>query len=137
MSSIFHLSFPIDDLDKARHFYGEVLGCAQGRTEADRIDFNFFGHHIVAQLSPSEAAHRSATVGPERYPLRHFGAIVPQAEFDRIARKLQEIGAHFIIPPEHRHAGTVREQSTMLVIDPCGNGLEFKSLAVPDNVFKP
>ncbi len=137
MNTIFHLSFPIDDLDKARRFYGDVLGCEQGRTEADRIDFNFFGHHIVAQLSQQEAAHRSVPVGKERYPLRHFGAIVPKADFERIARRLQEAGAHFIIPPEMRHAGTVREQSTMLVMDPCGNGLEFKSLAQPDNVFKP
>lgn len=137
MNTIFHLSFPIDDLDKARQFYGEVLGCEQGRTEADRIDFNFFGHHIVAQLSREEAAHRSVGVGKERYPLRHFGAIVPKADFERIAHRLQQAGAHFVIPPETRHVGTVREQSTMLVMDPCGNGLEFKSLAQPDNVFKP
>jgi extradiol dioxygenase family protein len=137
MHTVFHLSFPIDDLAKARWFYGEVLGCEQGRTEADRIDFNFFGHHIVAQLSREEAAHRPVPIGKEGYPLRHFGAIVPKAEFERLARRMKEAGVHFVIAPEIRHAGTVREQSTMLVLDPCGNGLEFKSLACPDDVFKP
>lgn len=136
MSTIFHMSFPVDDLEKARHFYGDLLGCEQGRTEGDRIDFNFFGHHIVAQLSQEEAAHRSVGVGKEHYPLRHFGAIVPKEDFERIRRKLEESGAHFVIRPENRHAGTVREQSTMFVLDPCGNGLEFKSLADPQNVFK-
>ncbi len=134
-SKIFHLSFPVDDLAKARQFYGELLGCPESRVEADRIDFNFFGNHLVAQLSPEEATHQSATVGKEAYPLRHFGVIVAKDEFDRIAEKLIAAKAKFVIPPENRHAGTVREQSTMFVIDPCGNGLEFKSLPEPENVF--
>ena len=137
MDTIFHCSFPVKDLERTRRFYSEVLGCQQGRTEPDRIDFNFFGHHIVAQLSEKEASHRSEPVGKEQYPLRHFGVIVPKAEFDRLAEQLRAFGATFIIPPENRHAGTVREQSTMMVLDPSGNGLEFKALANPDNVFKP
>lgn len=134
-SHIFHLSFPVDDLSKARRFYGELLGCAESRVEPDRIDFNFFGNHLVAQLSPEEASHRSATVGREAYPLRHFGVIVAKDEFDRIAQKLTAAQVKFVIPPENRHGGTVREQSTMFVIDPCGNGLEFKSLPEPWKVF--
>lgn len=137
MNTIFHLSFPVDDLEKARRFYGDLLGCGQGRTEPDRIDFNFFGHHIVAQLSKPEAAHRSVGVGKEQYPLRHFGAIVTKDDFERIRQKLEESGAHFVIRPENRHAGTVREQSTMFVLDPSGNGLEFKALGRPENVFEP
>lgn len=135
MDTIFHLSFPVSDLDETRRFYGDLLGCKAGRVEPDRIDYNFFGHHIVAQLSPEEAAHRSVGVGKERYPLRHFGAIVSKPVFDRIARALENAGARFVIRPENRHAGTVREQSTLLVFDPFGNGLEFKSLARPENVF--
>ena len=81
MNAIFHFSFPVDGLEKARRFYGDLLGCRQGRTESDRIDFNFFGHHIVAQLSEREAAHRCVGIGPEQYPLRHFGVIVPKEEF--------------------------------------------------------
>ena len=137
MTAIFHFSFPVRDLEQTRHFYGEVLGCQQGRTEPDRIDFNFFGHHVVAQLSEKEASHRSVPVGKEQYPLRHFGAIVSKPEFDRLAEKLRVIGATFIIPPENRHAGTVREQSTMMALDPSGNGIEFKSLVRPEQVFKP
>lgn len=135
-AAIFHFSFPVADLDATRRFYGELLGCAQGRTEADRIDYNFFGHHIVAQLSPEECAHRSVGVGPERYPLRHFGAIVSKAVFERLASRLQDAGTPFVIAPEVRHSGTVREQHTMLALDPFGNGLEFKSLARPEDVFK-
>lgn len=135
MNTLFHVSFPVADLEQTRHFYTDVLGCEQCRTEPDRIDFNFFGHHIVAQLSQEEAAHRSVGVGPESYPLRHFGAIVPKEEFQKLARKLEAFGAHFVIPPEERHVGTPREQHTMLFLDPSGNGLEFKALAQPQKVF--
>jgi extradiol dioxygenase family protein len=137
MSTIFHLSFPVADLERTRRFYEGVLGCTPGRAEPDRIDYNFFGHHIVAQVSPQEAAHESVGVGRERYPLRHFGAIVPRAEFERVARRLREAGARFVIEPEHRHAGTVREQQTLFVLDPFGNGVEFKALAEPQDVFLP
>ena len=137
MDTIFHLSFPVNDLEATKIFYCEVLGCKQGRTEIDRIDFNFFGHHIVAQLSEKESLHRSEPVGKERYPLRHFGAIVTKAEFELLAERLNSFGAVFIIPPENRHSGTVREQSTMMALDPSGNAVEFKSLADPENVFKP
>lgn len=136
MQTIFHLSFPVSDLEQTRHFYGDLLGCEQGRTEPDRLDFNFFGHHIVAQRSTQEAAHRSVGVGKEHYPLRHFGAIVAKDVFQRLAKTLTDAGATFIIAPEERHVGTVREQQTMMVLDPSGNGLEFKSLVEPHKVFK-
>lgn len=137
MDTIFHLSFPVSDFGEARRFYGDVLGCKLGRVDAEKMDFNFFGHHIVAQLSPEEASHRSVGVGKERYPLRHFGAIVSKAEFERVAQKLQDAGARFVIRPEIRHTGTVREQHTLFVLDPFGNGVEFKVLARPEDVFKP
>jgi len=136
MSALFHLSFPVADLEATRHFYGELLGCAQGRTEAERIDFEFFGHHIVAQQSHAEAAHVSVGVGPESYPLRHFGAILPKETFERIAARLTAAGVKWIIPPEARHVGTVREQQTMMALDPSGNAVEFKSLVDPQKVFK-
>lgn len=136
MSTVFHCSFPVRDLASTRAFYGDVLGCAAGRTEADRIDFDFFGHHIVAQVSEQESVHRSVGVGRESYPLRHFGVLVSKAEFERLAARLQAAGAPWVIPPEVRHGGTVREQMTMFALDPSGNGVEFKSLADPANVFK-
>ena len=83
MSVIFHLSIPINDFATARKFYGEVLGCPEGRAEVDRIDFDFYGHHMVAQLSPEEAAHKSMEIGKESYPVRHFGAFVSREEFQR------------------------------------------------------
>jgi len=135
MPNLFHLSIPVRDLDEVRRFYVDTLGCKAGRVEADRIDLNFFGHHVVAQLSPEESAHVSAGVGRENYPLRHFGAIVPQAEFDRIRAALTAFGAKFVIRPETRHLGTPREQSCLFVLDPSGNGLEFKALADPQKVF--
>ena len=136
MSTVFHCSFPVRDLASTRAFYGDVLGCTAGRTEADRIDFDFFGHHIVAQVSEQESAHRSVGVGRESYPLRHFGVLVSKAEFERLAARLQAAGAPWVIPPEVRHGGTVREQMTMFALDPSGNGVEFKSLADPANVFR-
>jgi extradiol dioxygenase family protein len=136
MTHVFHCSFPVRDLESTRAFYGGLLGCKAGRTEADRIDFEFFGHHIVAQVSVEEAAHRSVGVGPEPYPLRHFGVLVSRPEFERIAERLTAAGTPFVIPPETRHAGTVREQMTMFALDPSGNGVEFKCLADPANVFK-
>lgn len=134
-SKVFHLSFPVDDLGKARKFYGELLGCAESRAGADRVDFNFFGNHLVAHVSPEEAAHQSVTVGKECYPLRHFGVLVTQGEFDRIAEKLTAAKVKFVFGPQQFHTGTVREQSTMFVIDPCGNGLEFKAMPDPQKVF--
>jgi len=135
--TVFHCSFPVRDLESTLAFYGGVLDCPQGRTEADRVDFDFFGHHLVAQVSPEECAHRSVGVGPERYPLRHFGVVVSAERFASLAQRLQDAGAVWVIPPETRHVGTVREQRTMFVLDPSGNGVEFKSLARPRDVFKP
>jgi hypothetical protein len=135
-SPVFHCSFPVKDLDSTVAFYSGLLGCKAGRTEADRIDFDFFGHHIVAQVSAEESAHRSVGVGREQYPLRHFGVLVTKEQFTELAGRLQAAGVPFVIEPEIRHTGTVREQSTMFALDPSGNGVEFKSLADPANVFK-
>jgi len=134
--SPFHLAFPVDDLAAARQFYGGLLGCPEGRSSAEWIDFNFFGHHIVAQVSAEEAAHRSVGVGPEPYPLRHFGVLLTRDQFQQLAEKLQAANVPWVIAPETRHAGTVREQFTMFALDPSGNGVEFKSLPDPANVFK-
>lgn len=136
MNPVFHCSFPVRDLDSTVAFYSGLLGCAAGRTESDRIDFDFFGHHLVAQVSVEEAAHRSVGVGKEPYPLRHFGVLVTRAQFERLAETLQAAKVPFVIPPEVRHQGTVREQFTMFALDPSGNGVEFKCLSDPANVFK-
>jgi len=136
MAAVFHCSFPVRDLESTVAFYSGLLGCRAGRTEVDRIDFEFFGHHLVAQVSVEESSHRSVGVGKEAYPLRHFGVLVSRQAFERLATRLQEAKVPFVIAPEVRHVGTVREQFTMFALDPSGNGIEFKSLADPANVFK-
>ncbi|HVQ61405.1 MAG TPA: VOC family protein, partial [Burkholderiales bacterium] len=114
--------------EKARAFYGGLLGCAEGRSAADWVDFDFYGHQIVAHLAPEEAGHRSTNaVDGDDVPVRHFGAILPMDEWERLAAKLKVAGTRFIIDPHVRFKGEVGEQATMFFLDPCGNALEFKA----------
>lgn len=125
---LFHLAFPVTSLEKARAFYGGLLGCAEGRSAADWVDFDFYGHQIVAHLAPGEAGHRSTNaVDGDNVPVRHFGAILPMNEWERLAAKLKAAGMRFVIEPHVRFKGEVGEQATMFLLDPCGNALEFKA----------
>jgi uncharacterized protein len=125
---LFHLAFPVTSLEKARAFYGGLLGCREGRSTPDWVDFDFYGHQIVAHLAPDEAGHRSTNaVDGDNVPVRHFGAILPMGEWDRLAGKLKAAGVSFIIEPHVRFEGEVGEQATMFLLDPCGNALEFKA----------
>jgi len=125
---LFHLAFPVTSLEKARAFYGGLLGCAEGRSAADWVDFDFYGHQIVAHLAPEEAGHRSTNaVDGDDVPVRHFGAILPMDEWERLAAKLKVAGTRFIIDPHVRFKGEIGEQATMFFLDPCGNALEFKA----------
>jgi len=125
---LFHLAFPVTSLEKARAFYGGLLGCAEGRSAPDWVDFDFYGHQIVAHLAPEEAGHRSTNaVDGDNVPVRHFGAILPMDEWERLAAKLKVAGTRFIIDPHVRFKGEVGEQATMFFLDPCGNALEFKA----------
>jgi extradiol dioxygenase family protein len=133
---LFHLAFPVDDLKKARDFYGGLLGCPEGRSSKDWVDFNFYGHQIVAHLAPGEAGHRhTSAVDGDNVPVRHFGAILPIAEWERLADRLRKAGTKFIIEPHVRFKGQVGEQATMFFLDPCGNALEFKSFDDLSQVF--
>jgi extradiol dioxygenase family protein len=124
----FHLAFPVTSLVEARSFYGTLLGCPEGRSAPDWVDFNFFGHQIVAHLSPDEAGHRNTSeVDGENVPVRHFGVVLDMAEWDTLAAKLKAAGTKFVIEPQIRFAGKVGEQATMFFLDPCGNALEFKA----------
>jgi extradiol dioxygenase family protein len=125
---LFHLAFPVTSLDKARAFYGGLLGCREGRSAPDWVDFDFYGHQIVAHLAPHEAGHKSTNaVDGDNVPVRHFGAILPMREWERLAEKLKSAGTSFIIEPHLRFKGEVGEQATMFLLDPCGNALEFKA----------
>jgi hypothetical protein len=132
----FHLAFPVTSLDKARAFYGGLLGCSEGRSSPDWVDFNFYGHQIVAHLSPDEAGHRNASaVDGHNVPVRHFGAVLPMADWQAMAERLRAAGIQFVIEPYIRFKGQVGEQATMFFLDPCGNALEFKAFADPSRLF--
>ena len=133
---LFHLAFPVTDLAKARAFYGVLLGCDEGRSSDDWVDFNFYGHQIVAHLAPGEAGHRNTSaVDGDNVPVRHFGVILPMAEWQALADKLTKAGIRFVIEPHVRFKGEVGEQATMFFLDPCGNALEFKAFKDMSRVF--
>ena len=137
INTLFHFSFAVNDLDRARKFYGELLGCPEGRKLPGRADFNFFGHHIVAHLSPDDIVGDKGSKLREGggTPMRHFGVVMPLDRFEAAEKKLTAAGADFILKPEVRQAGTVREQKLMTVRDGCGNAVEFKGLRNPTDVY--
>jgi extradiol dioxygenase family protein len=132
----FHLAFPVDDLAKARAFYGGLLGCPEGRSSPEWVDFDFYGHQIVAHLCPEEAGHRNTSaVDGDNVPVRHFGVVLPMADWQQLADRLTAAGTRFIIAPHIRFKGQVGEQATMFFLDPCGNALEFKAFEDPAQLF--
>ena len=132
----FHLAFPVNDLAQARHFYGTVLGCAEGRSSEDWVDFDFFGHQIVAHLSPeSGGKSRSSRVDGDDVPVRHFGAVLPMEDWQSLSERLKRADVTFIIEPHVRFAGEPGEQATLFVLDPSGNALEFKSFRNLQQLF--
>ena len=133
---LFHLAFPVDDLARARAFYGELLGCPEGRSSDAWVDFNFYGHQIVAHLAPEETGHRNTSaVDGHDVPVRHFGAILPMAVWESLAEKLKAAKTEFVIEPHVRFKGQTGEQATMFFLDPSGNALEFKAFGDLSQVF--
>lgn len=133
---LFHLAFPVHDLSEARRFYGDLLGCAEGRSSPHWVDFDFYGHQIVAHLSPDECGHRATSeVDGHAVPVRHFGAILAMDQWQALAQRLTAAGTRFVIEPQIRFQGQVGEQATMFFLDPSGNALEFKSFADMSQVF--
>lgn len=132
----FHLAFPVRDLAEARAFYGELLGCPEGRSSPEWIDFDFHGHQIVAHLSPAEVGHKATNpVDGEDVPVRHFGVILTLPAWEALAGKLKAAGIKFVIEPQIRFKGQPGEQATMFFLDPSGNALEFKAFADDSMVF--
>jgi extradiol dioxygenase family protein len=136
MKNLFHLAFPVDDLEAAREFYGGVLGCAEGRSSDQWIDFDLYGHQIVAHLAAGAAGIRSTTsVDADHVPVPHFGIVLELPEWKELAAKLVAAGVEFVIEPKVRFGGEVGEQATMFFLDPSGNALEFKGFKDFSQVF--
>ena len=135
-TNLFHLAFPVHDLDAARGFYGGILGCAEGRSSEYWVDFDLYGHQIVTHLAPGSAGVKASNhVDADHVPVPHFGIILPMNEWQELADKLASKGVKFIIEPKIRFAGEVGEQGTMFFLDPSGNALEFKGFADFSSVF--
>ncbi len=134
--TIFHLAFPVHDLDAAREFYGGVLGCKEGRSSDSWIDFDLYGHQIVTHLVPESVAVAATNdVDADQVPIPHFGIVLPMDEWRMLADKLTARGVKFVIQPKIRFAGEVGEQATMFFHDPSGNALEFKGFNDLSQVF--
>jgi extradiol dioxygenase family protein len=132
----FHLAFPVDDLAAARRFYGGLLQCPEGRSADHWVDYDLYGHQIVAHLAPGSVRDRSTNpVDGEDVPVPHFGVVLPMDEWKWLAERLAEAEVEFVIPPTVRFEGEAGEQATMFLLDPAGNALEFKAMADPDKLF--
>ena len=133
----FHLAFAVHDLAAARAFYGELLGCPEGRSSEEWVDFDFFGHQIVAHLVPgtARAGDASNPVDGHDVPVPHFGAVLDMAAWEELAARLEAASLDFAIPPTVRFRGEAGEQATMFFRDPSGNALEIKAMAKPENLF--
>jgi extradiol dioxygenase family protein len=126
----------VRDLGEARAFYGDLLGCPEGRSSKDWVDFDFFGHQIVAHLSANDAPDKEHNVvDGENVPVRHFGAILPMDDWRNLAARLQERNVSFIIEPGIRFEGLPGEQATFFFLDPSGNALEFKAFHDEGRIF--
>ncbi|MEO9077835.1 MAG: VOC family protein [Rhodanobacter sp.] len=124
----FHLAFPVASLAAARSFYGDLLGCPEGRSSDSWVDFDFHGHQIVAHLAPEEVRTAAAhDVDGDAVPVRHFGLVLAMGEWQALADRLKTAGTRFVIEPHVRFKGQPGEQATMFLLDPCGNALEFKA----------
>ncbi len=130
----FHLAFPVRDLEEARTFYAGLLGCPTGRESKEWIDFDLYGHQIVAHLAPAETAAGTNKVDGEDVPVRHFGVILEWAQWEKLAAQLKG-KVQFVIEPGIRFKGKVGEQATMFFKDPSGNALEFKAFRDPAQIF--
>ncbi|WP_298469972.1 VOC family protein [uncultured Erythrobacter sp.] len=131
----FHLAFPVDDLAAARRFYCEVMGCAEGRSSDEWIDFDFHGHQIVAHLSTNAGDRTSNAVDGHNVPVPHFGLVLDMEAWEALAERLTAAGTEFVIEPTVRFKGEPGEQATMFLRDPAGNALEFKAMADMGQLF--
>jgi hypothetical protein len=136
MSQPFHFAFFVRDLASTRRFYGETLGCREGRSTGTWVDFDFFGNQISAHTTgDATPTQNTGQVEGILVPMPHFGALLGWAEFEALAARIRAAGLPFILEPRIRYPGQPGEQATMFLLDPSGNALEFKSFKHPEHVF--
>lgn len=135
--SPFHLAIPVHDLAAARAFYGDLMGCEEGRSASHWVDFNFFGHQLVCHLDTEKEAGPAvhSAVDHDQVPVPHFGMVLNMADWSALAEKLQDLDTQFVIEPRIRFKGEIGEQATMFLADPSGNALEFKAFVDPSRIF--
>ena len=131
----FHLAFPVDDLGKTREFYTKTLGCMEGRSSDRWIDFDMYGHQVVAHLVDDLDQVATNAVDGDDVPSSHFGVILEMEQWNQLADNLVKLGIEFIIEPHIRFKGEPGEQATMFFLDPCGNAIEFKAFKSDDMIF--
>ena len=132
----FHLAFPVTDLGQARRFYGDFLGCAEGRSSDEWVDFDFHGHQIVAhRVAQAQMTDATSLVDGQNVPVRHFGVVLDLPAWQVLADRFRAARVQFIIEPYVRFKGEPGEQATMFFLDPFGNALEFKAFADMDSLF--
>ena len=131
----FHLAFNVKDLDEARQFYGDVLGCQVGRSTETWVDFDFFGHQISLHLGTPFPTAPTGEVGNHKVPMPHFGIVLPMAEWRALSDRLVKRGVDFVIAPQIRFEGKAGEQATLFFTDPSGNPIEIKGFGDMDAVF--
>jgi uncharacterized protein len=135
MLAPFHLAIPVHDLAAARRFYGELFQCGEGRSSSDWVDFDFFGHQLVAHLDPTRRALHFNDVDGKDVPVPHFGVVLDWNSWHALAQRLRAGGVQFVLEPGIRFQGEVGEQATMFLYDPSGNALEFKAFKDPSRLF--
>lgn len=131
----FHLAFPVRDIDEARRFYGGIMGCNEGRSSEHWVDFDFFGHQIVAHLSGRPADQAKSEVDDEGIPLRHFGVILTPEDWEALTVRLKAANVEFVIEPQVHFKGQIGEQASCLFLDPSGNALELKAFSDDSTIF--
>ncbi len=135
MQSVFHLAYHVTDLDAARHFYGDLLGCREGRSTETWVDFDFFGHQISLHLGTPFATTDTGKVAGNLVPMPHLGVVLPMADWKALASRLKAAGQAFVLDPHLRFEGEPGEQATMFFRDPAGNPIEVKGVSDFDRVF--
>jgi len=135
MISVFHLAYHVTNLDEARMFYGDVLGCEEGRSTDTWVDFDFFGHQISLHLGEPFKTENTGYVGDHLVPMPHLGLVLEQNDWDKLALRMKKLDIEFVLEPQTRFKGEPGEQSTMFFCDPSGNPIEIKGFKDTASIY--